>query len=272
MKIPSSVVAVVSELLGSHYTHANLDLIFSENGAPEEKPLGNKVWKCSTWLKRINNDGKLDPLVFLGRILEEYMDYEIPESNFSINQWQTGRERIESALARHGFRYLFGGMIISVNGGLAAQNLATILRERDLPAVAAEFQRALNAVDLDPPAGITAACSLLESLLRIYIEDEGMEMPAVKTIKPLWGVVSKHLGLEPAAMPDDDLKRILSGMFSIVDGVGALRTHAGSAHGAGRKQYRPQSRHARLAINSAHTLAMFILETWEARTRHKQAG
>jgi hypothetical protein len=108
--------------------------------------------------------------------------------------------------------------------------------------------------------------------LRIYIEDENLEMPAAKTIKPLWGVVSKHLGLEPAAMPDDDLKRILSGMSSIVDGVGALRTHAGSAHGAGRKQYRPQSRHARLAINSAHTLAMFILETWEARTRQKQAG
>jgi Abortive infection C-terminus len=141
-----------------------------------------------------------------------------------------------------------------------------------LPAVAAEFQRALDAVDSDPPAAITAACSLLESLFRIYIEDENLDMPTTKTIKPLWGVVIKNLGLEPAAMPDDDLKRILSGMFSIVDGVGALRTHAGSAHGAGRNRYRPQSRHARLAINSAHTLVMFILETWEARTRQKQAG
>jgi hypothetical protein len=272
MKIPSSVVAMVSELLGSHYTHASLDAIFSENGAPGDKPLGNKMWKCSTWLKRINNDGKVDPLVFLGRILDEYMDYEIPESNFNINQWQTGRARIESALARHGLRYSFGGRIVSVDGGLAAQNLATILRERDLPAVAAEFQRALDAVDSDPPAAITAACSLLESLFRIYIEDENLDMPTTKTIKPLWGVVIKNLGLEPAAMPDDDLKRILSGMFSIVDGVGALRTHAGSAHGAGRNRYRPQSRHARLAINSAHALVMFILETWEARTRQKQAG
>jgi hypothetical protein len=169
-------------------------------------------------------------------------------------------------------RYLFGGSIVSTGGGLAAQCLGTILREKDLPAVTAEFHRALEAVDTDPPAGITAACSLLESLFNIYIEDENLEMPATKTIKPLWGVVSRNLGLDPGAMPDDDLKRILSGMFSIVDGVGSLRTHAGSAHGGGRNRYRAQSRHARLAINSAHTLAMFVLETWEVRARQTQAG
>jgi hypothetical protein len=273
MKIPGPVIAVVSELLASHYTHASLNSLFSENGAPGDTPLANKVDKCSTWLKRANSDGKIDPFVVLGKILEEYMDYEIPESNFNINQWQAGRERIKSALARYGLRYLFDGSIVSINGGFAAQGLAIILRQRDLPAVTAEFQRALDTADSDPPAGVTAACSLLESLFQIYIEDENLEMPATKTIKPLWSVVSKNLGLEPAAMPDDDLKRILSGMFSIVDGVGAFRTHAGSAHGGGRNRYRPQARHARLAINSAQTLAMFVLETWDAaRALHKQAS
>ncbi|WP_268594539.1 abortive infection family protein, partial [Escherichia coli] len=50
----------------------------------------------------------------------------------------------------------------------------------------------------------------------------------------------------------------------------ALRTHASSAHGAGRKIYNLKPRHARLAINSAHTLTMFILESWDDRRKTQQ--
>jgi hypothetical protein len=50
-----------------------------------------------------------------------------------------------------------------------------------------------------------------------------------------------------------------------VDGLGALRTHVGSAHGRGRQAYRTSPRHARLAVHAAHTLTTFVLETWDAR-------
>ncbi len=53
----------------------------------------------------------------------------------------------------------------------------------------------------------------------------------------------------------------------LVDGIGALRTHASSAHGAGKKQYKLEPRHARLAIHSAHTVTLFILESWARRSR-----
>ena len=49
------------------------------------------------------------------------------------------------------------------------------------------------------------------------------------------------------------------------EGIGALRTHASSAHGAGKKIYNLQPRHARLAIHAAHTVALFILESWLKR-------
>ena len=84
-------------------------------------------------------------------------------------------------------------------------------------------------------------------------------------IKDLWRVVSKNLGLAPAAIVDQDINRIISGMLSVVDGIGALRTHVGSAHGHGREMYPLEPRHARLAIHAAHTLATFIVETWEAQ-------
>ncbi|MFT6835524.1 MAG: hypothetical protein ACJA0H_001564 [Francisellaceae bacterium] len=46
---------------------------------------------------------------------------------------------------------------------------------------------------------------------------------------------------------------------------GNARTHASSAHGEGRKLYNLKPRHAKLAIHSAHTLALFVLETWDKK-------
>jgi hypothetical protein len=90
-------------------------------------------------------------------------------------------------------------------------------------------------------------------------------MPSRQDLAGVWGVVRKHLGFDPSVLQDDDLKSILAGLFAIVAGVGAFRTHASSAHGTGRTAYKVQPRHARLAVHAAHTVAAFVLETWEAR-------
>jgi hypothetical protein len=266
MKIPNNVITVVSETLGYHLTHDAMNSLFLEHGALPPPP-GNKVLKCSRWLKLVNESKTIDPLVFLGKILEDYMDYEIAENNFNIYEWGQNRDRIRTALGRHQLEYRFGGFIVDTNADLPTRGFQEIFRARDLPAVEAEFGRALTSIDGDPPAGLTAACSLLEALFKTLIEDDHLDMPSSETVKPLWNTVGKHLGFDPAAMPDDDLKRILSGLTSVVDGLGSLRTHAGSAHGRGHRSYRVKPRHARLALNAAHTLAAFILETWDDRKR-----
>ena len=84
MKIPNNVITVVSETLGDYLTHGAMNSLFSENGAPGQPPEGNKILKCSAWLKLVNGTETIDPLVFLGKILEDYMDYEIPQNNFNI--------------------------------------------------------------------------------------------------------------------------------------------------------------------------------------------
>ena len=96
------------------------------------------------------------------------------------------------------------------------------------------------------------------------------EMPAKQDLQSVWNVVRKDLGLDPSRIEDQDLKSILSGIISIVYGIGALRTHASSAHGAGRESYRLEPRHARLAVHAAHTLSLFILESWDKK-HQKQA-
>ena len=87
-------------------------------------------------------------------------------------------------------------------------------------------------------------------------------MPERQTIKDLWRPVRDDLGLDPASVADDDLKRILSGLASIVDGVGSLRTHAGSAHGRSPDDKPLAPRDARLAVHASHTLAVYILDSW----------
>ncbi len=90
-------------------------------------------------------------------------------------------------------------------------------------------------------------------------------MPNKKDLKPTWAVVRESLNFDPSEVEDRDLKEILGGLAGVVSGVGALRTHASSAHGAGKKIYNVEPRHARLAVHSAHTIALFVLESWEKR-------
>ena len=155
----------------------------------------------------------------------------------------------------------------SLSATASTKSLERLFQENDLEAVEAEFTRCMENLGTDPPVAITAACSMLESLYKAYIEDNNIAMPSKQSIGPLWKVVSRELGFDPSAVEDNDVKKILSGLTSINDGIGSLRTHTGSAHGRGRKSYGVQPRHARLAIHASHTLVGFVLETWEHRNR-----
>jgi hypothetical protein len=268
-EISLAIRRIVGEVLSGSYTHRELVTLFLEAGAPGDVPReGNKATTCSAWFKQCSGFKDVDPFVVLGKVIGPFMDsadlepYRDERAQKAI---QDGRERIVRIMAREGLSYRCGGIVFGQSVSAPSRSLAETIRDRDLPAVTGEFDRALATVATDPPAALTAACAILESLCKIYIEDEGLAMPSDQSIKPLWGVVQKHLGLDPAAIPDSDLKPILGGMSAIVDGIGAWRTHKGSAHGRGRKAYKPEPRHARLAVHAAHTLATFVLETWDVR-------
>jgi Abortive infection C-terminus len=262
--LPIPVCSIVGDVLGTIiYHHRTLETLFYEAGAVGEVPQGNCVTKCQTWLKRMHTE-VADPTAVLGKVLEEFMEVD----RLGDDRQEAARQRITDALARFGLSYHQGGLILGAVNALPTKSLKQVLKDRDLAGVDREFERALANVETDPPAAITAACSILESLFKVYIEDtDGLEMPSDQSLKPLWRTASKHLGLDPGTIEDDDVKKVLSGLNSVVDGIGALRTHVGSAHGRGRRAYRLQSRHARLAIHASHTLVGFFIETWDERKR-----
>lgn len=241
-------------------------------GAPGDSPsretAGNCSERCEVWLKRCNADEETDAMHVLGWVLREYLD-----SDYAVNpdHVAASRERIRAILVRHGLRYEEGGRVIGGTQATPSRTFEELLRRHDFRTVTDEFERSTKHVDTDPAAALTAACATLESSCTVYIQDEGLALPAKKVLGELWSVVRTSLGLDPKSVEEDDLKRILGGLASIADGMAAFRTHAGSAHGRGRGAYRPAPRHARLGIHAAHTLAVFIIETWEERRAKRKA-
>lgn len=140
----------------------------------------------------------------------------------------------------------------------------------DFDTVRREIDRALKSAETDPEDAVTAACSLVESVCRSILIELDLELPAKKDISGLIRAVQEPLGLAPGrsdlpALIADDVRQVLSGLTSVAKGVGALRTHAGDAHGRERGFHRIDGCFARLAIHSASTLALFLIETWEKK-------
>lgn len=268
--IPAPVIAVLSENMPALETHASLDNLFSYAEAPGEPPEGSKTVKVQSWLRRVNKESEL-PLVVLGRLVECYM--ELPDVSDTNSSWfgspsvdvkKEFKTKLEAILSRCNLTYINGG-IISDGSSAPSRSLAELIKGRDIPSIDAEFNRALANVNSEPREAVSAACNILESIFKTYIVDEKLNAPQKQDLQNVWKVVRADLGFDPASLEDDDLKKILSGVLSVVDGIGAFRTHASSAHGQGRKIYNLKPRHARLAIHSAHTIALFVLETWDER-------
>ena len=254
--LPVAVCSIIGQVLGSTiYHHRTLEDLFYRAGAVGEVPEGNCVTKCQTWLRRLHGEAP-DPMLVLGKVIEEFMEVD----SYGENQHE-GRTRIREALARYGLAYGQGGLIQDTSAEASVKTLLNDLKQKGLDSVQVEFERSLQHVVADPAAAITAASSMIESMCKVYLEDRRIPLPTKQDISHLWKAVSKHVGFDPGSREDDDVKKVLSGLVSVVTGIGALRTHAGSAHGRGRKKYKLEPRHSRLAIHASQTIVGFLLET-----------
>lgn len=140
----------------------------------------------------------------------------------------------------------------------------------DFDTVGREIDRALESAETDPEDALTAACSVIEAVCRSILVELGLGLPTKKDIDGLMRAVQEPLGLSPGRgdLPPPiahDVRQILSGLTTTTQGIGALRTHGGDAHGRERRYARIDPRIARLAIHAASTIAIFLIETWERK-------
>lgn len=252
-RIPAPLIHIVADVLSTHHhSHTKISTLFLGCGAPELSTGGNLINRITAWLKESER-----PFSLLGCVLENFMELDTQSPD-----WLKGKEKIANALSKYGLAYERGGRIIGGATGAPSRTLDAIIQTRDLPAVRAEFDRAIDTVERDPPTAITSACAIVESLCKVYINENGLTLPSDQSIRPLWKTVQEHLGLGPKSAVSDDMRQILGGLATVLNGVGDLRTHAGNAHGREAGEFTVEPRHARLAIHAAHTLVNFVLETW----------
>ena len=159
------------------------------------------------------------------------------------------------------------------SGGSAAD--ATIsdgLTVFDAPAVQAFWAKALERRATDPDGAVTAASTLLEEVCKHIIEDSGAEWAEKWTMPKLYAEASKLLNLAPSQHQEEIFKTILGNCQSVVQSIGSLRNKGGDAHAGGRKRVPFKPRHAALTVNLAGSMALFLIETWQARLEEGRVG
>jgi len=230
---------------------------------------GSRVPSLTSCLINLNrdNDG-----ITLTRIIEAAADprpfAKVPEKHEAVLQ------ELNRVLRPDGLELQErnGKYKVSPVGAASAvlDHLAAAAEVIDFDTVKRDLGRALESAERDAEDAVTAACSVVESVCRSVLVELKLPLPAKKDIQSLYKVVRDPLGLGPERgdLPDevrDDIRKILSGLVTSVEGIGALRTHAGDAHGRERGYKRIDAHIARLAIHAASTLALFIIETWQRK-------
>lgn len=118
----------------------------------------------------------------------------------------------------------------------------------------------------DPSQAIGSAKELLETVLKTVIGDH--EQKSRQDIPELLKKAQAQLDLDPrSASGSETLRRTLSNLGQVVHGVAELRSLDGTGHGCSKSR-ELEVAHARLVVNSAITIAAFLLEIWQEEHRH----
>lgn len=220
----------------------------------------------------ININNSFRPEDVLPRIIEAAADprdfIHEPERHSAVLDY------LNRALRFDGFEVQQqGGRMRLVEAGKGVpviSELAGLSEVIDFDTVSRDLDRALASAATDPEDAVTAACSTVESVCRSILIELGQPLPAKKDVQGLYNAVKQPLGLSPDRSDIDplianDVRQILSGLATVVGGVGALRTHGGDAHGREKGYARVDARIARLSIHAASTAALFLIETWQRK-------
>lgn len=127
-----------------------------------------------------------------------------------------------------------------------------------------DFERALDYVRSDPEQALGSASSTLESICKAILDRLNEKYPRDESLQSLLKAVFEKMNLSPEGHADPDIKRVLGGLLNAAVGVGVLRTKYSGFHGKGMEQKRKRltDRHARLSVNSASAVGLFLIETY----------
>lgn len=127
------------------------------------------------------------------------------------------------------------------------------------------WEKAIQRKESDPEGAITAARTLIESVLKYILDEQSINYNEGADLPVLYKEVAKSLNLAPELHNEGIFKQILGGISSVVTGLGALRNKLGDAHGKSKMNVKPSVRHSELAVNLAGSMAVFLFKSYKER-------
>lgn len=168
--------------------------------------------------------------------------------------------------AKMGGRAIFAARQIALSAELHVNALKKKFTGTDANYVLEQITRMESAVENDPGLAIGTAKELVETVCKTILEERGIPLDRSPDLPKLVKQTAKELKLTPSDIPDeakasDSIKRLLSNLATITNGVSELRNSYGTGHGKSAKTKGLGARHAKLAVGAASTLAIFLVET-----------
>lgn len=116
-------------------------------------------------------------------------------------------------------------------------------------------------------SAITKCRTLLEEVFFYAIEKKN-ETPSTKgDIGKLYSQVKSLYHMHQQKDQDNRINALLSGLEKILTAISEMRNKSSDAHGAGSNRIKLEEHHARLFVNSAMTMAEFVLSVCEHKTK-----
>lgn len=116
-------------------------------------------------------------------------------------------------------------------------------------------------------SAITKCRTLLEEVFFYAIEKKN-ETPSTKgDIGKLYSQVKSLYHMHQQKDQDNRINALLSGLEKILTAISEMRNKSSDAHGAGSNRIKLEEHHARLFVNSAMTMAEFVLSVCEHQTK-----
>lgn len=204
--------------------------------------------------KKLRTFWKVEPDYTVGKLLLALIDYDA-----TLNAEQTAEAKALADKCRQiATRLLAGGPSLN-----PLKEHAKVLNANHL---AEQIRRLEASVETDPSLAIGTAKELIETCCKTILAERGKPVSGAPDVSTLTKETLKELKLVPegvheAARGADVIKRLLSNLGTIGNGLAELRGLYGTGHGKHGSATGLGARHAKLAVGAAATLTVFLFET-----------
>jgi hypothetical protein len=180
--------------------------------------------------------------------------------HLSVDGW-----KLQAQLQISGKPVFAAARIVEVDSYHAATAMA-VTNTIDSEYVSRQIIRMQTATESEPDVAIGTAKEFVETIAKTILRERGVEFDSGESMPRLVKQAAAQLELLPHELQNESkatetIKRLLSNLGAVSDGIAELRNLHGTGHGKDAATIGLEARHARLAVGAATSLAFFLWES-----------